>query len=87
MIEILEIAVYVATLYVSLGVVFGIAFVAKGVGTIDHNARGTGLGFRLAILPGAVALWPLLLARWRAGTTPPEESNAHRDLARKRTTP
>jgi hypothetical protein len=51
-------------IYGALGLLFALAFLTFGIGRIDPAARGTGLGFRLVILPGVVALWPLLLARW-----------------------
>ncbi|MFQ5349131.1 MAG: hypothetical protein ACE5EG_01670 [Thermoanaerobaculia bacterium] len=69
--------------YAGLGLLFGIAFVARGAARIDPQAVGGSWGFRLAILPGVVALWPLLARRWAAGRQPPEERNAHRDLARR----
>jgi hypothetical protein len=50
--------------YAALGLVFGLAFVALGVSRVDPVARGSGLGFRVIVLPGAVALWPVLLKRW-----------------------
>ncbi len=84
MIRFVEIAVYAATLHVVFGIAFAIAFVLKGAAAIDRNAVGAGAGFRLAIFPGCVALWPLLLARWRSGRAQPVESNAHRDAARAR---
>jgi hypothetical protein len=68
--------------YLAAGLVFALAFVTTGVQRVDPAARGAPWGFRLLILPGAAALWPLLLARWLRGTPPPEEHNAHRDAAR-----
>jgi hypothetical protein len=66
-------------LYALLGVVFGLAFVTVGVKHIDSQANGSGIAFRLFILPGSVAFWPLLLRRWIAGKSePPEERNPHR---------
>ena len=50
--------------YAALGLVFGLAFVALGVSRVDPVARGSGLGFRVIVLPGAVALWPVLLKQW-----------------------
>ena len=39
-------------------------------------------GFRLLVIPGALAFWPLLLRRWATGVKePPEECNAHRSSA------
>ena len=52
------------SLYAALGLVFAIAFLTQGVARIDEHAAGAGLGFRLLILPGVVALWPVLLNRW-----------------------
>lgn len=51
-------------LYLLAGVVFALAFVNFGVGRIDPAARGTSIAFRLLILPGCVALWPLLAVKW-----------------------
>lgn len=77
-----ELLVLAAEIYLAIGLAFGLAFVATGVQRIDPGAQGTGLLFRLLILPGAAALWPLLLRRWLARQGPPEEHNAHRDRAR-----
>ena len=68
--------------YFAAGLVFAVAFITAGVQRVDPAARGASWGFRLLILPGAAALWPLLLARWVRGVPPPEERNAHRDAAR-----
>jgi hypothetical protein len=51
--------------YAGIGAAFAAAFAAWGAGRIDPVARHGTWGFRLLILPGAVALWPLLLVRWR----------------------
>jgi hypothetical protein len=66
-------------LYAGVGFVFAILFVSIGVSHLDAEARGAGLGFRLIILPGVAALWPLLFYRWARGITePPIERNPHR---------
>lgn len=68
--------------YLAIGFVFGLAFVVRGAGRIDPSARNGTWGFRLLILPGSVALWPVLARRWFGGATaPPAERNAHRDAA------
>jgi hypothetical protein len=68
--------------YLLCGLLFAIPFVVTGVGRIDPHARHGSWGFRLLIIPGAVALWPLLARRWLAGIgEPPEEKNAHREAA------
>ncbi len=69
--------------YLAAGFLFAILFVRSGVGRIDPAAREATLGFRIFILPGVMALWPILARRWMAGKTqPPVECNAHRSAAR-----
>lgn len=75
--------VSIATLYAVIGLLFAIAFVWKGVGKIDPSAVEGTLGFRLLIIPGTVALWPLLARRWLTAQGPPEECNPHRVAARR----
>lgn len=50
-------------LYLGCGLVFAVPFVWRWVGRLDPLAGEGTRGFRLLILPGAVALWPLLAAR------------------------
>jgi hypothetical protein len=50
--------------YFALGILFALAFVAAGIGRVDPVAKDSGVGFRLIIFPGVVALWPWLLKRW-----------------------
>jgi hypothetical protein len=50
--------------YLAAGFLFGLVFVTVGVTRIDPAARGTSAAFRLLILPGSAALWPILAARW-----------------------
>jgi hypothetical protein len=59
-----EFLLAVAAPYGLLGLVVGVPFVLWGAGRVDPAARGTGPGFRLLILPGAAALWPLLAWKW-----------------------
>jgi hypothetical protein len=68
-------------IYLTVGLAFALAFVLRGARRIDPRAAAGSWGFRLAILPGVAALWPILARRWLAGPPPPEERNAHRDLA------
>lgn len=68
--------------YAGLGVLFAVPFVARGIERVDPAARGASPGFRLIVLPGVVALWPLLARRWwRGAGAPPVERNAHRAAA------
>jgi hypothetical protein len=71
--------VYTMALYVGLGLVFAVPFVWSGVQRLDSEAQGSGIGFRLLILPGVAAFWPIFLSRWRRGIVePPVEKNPHR---------
>jgi hypothetical protein len=70
--------VYAFYLYFGLGLLFAVAFVPTGVKRLDPNAKGSGVTFRLLILPGSAAFWPLLLHRWiRGDRDVPEERNPH----------
>jgi hypothetical protein len=70
-------------IYLLCGLIFAVPFVLVGAGKIDPHAKQGRWGFRLLIIPGTVALWPLLARRWLRGVSePPEESNAHRRAAR-----
>jgi hypothetical protein len=64
----------VATLagYFVLGLAFASFFVTKGVAAIDPAARGMSRFARLLIVPGAAALWPLMLWKWLTQKSPPE---------------
>ena len=72
--------------YLACGFVFALAFALVGVKRIDPHAAQGSRGFRLLIIPGAMAFWPLLLRRWAGGASqPPEETNGHRRAARTHT--
>ena len=65
--------------YLAGGLVFAVPFVFGGVNRLDPHATRGSWGFRLLIVPGTMACWPLLLRRWMQGIhEPPEEHNAHR---------
>ena len=73
--------------YLACGLVFAVPFAFIGVNRIDPHAAQGSRGFRLLIIPGAMAFWPLLLRRWMSGMkVPPEECTAHRRAARKAST-
>ena len=67
--------------YLTIGLLVAVPFVIRGVDRIDPAARGAGWGFRLIIVPGTIALWPLLVLRWAGRREPPQERNAHRNAA------
>jgi hypothetical protein len=50
--------------YLAAGVLFAVIFIARGMGRVDPVAQHASWGFRLIVMPGVAALWPLLLARW-----------------------
>lgn len=52
-------------LYAAAGTAFGLAFALRGAGRIDPVARSAPLRVRLLFVPGAAALWPALMMRWR----------------------
>lgn len=53
-----------AAIYLAIGVLAGVPFVLVGIGRIDPAAKAAPWSFRLLVLPGVVALWPLLMRRW-----------------------
>ncbi len=59
-----EIVLLVLATYLSIGSIVGLAFVAIGVDRIDPGAQGVSWMFRFLILPGSVALWPIVTLRW-----------------------
>lgn len=51
------------SLYLLAGAGFAIPFAFRWSGRLDPVATHGTTGFRLLIIPGAILLWPLLLAR------------------------
>ena len=73
-----DILVSLGVAYAACGLLFAIAFMSVGAKKIDPQTVGSGLGFRIVLLPGVAAFWPLLLRWWIAGRGAPEERNPHR---------
>lgn len=69
-IETIEAVLEGVALYAAAGAVFAALFLSLGLSRIDNGAKGAGLGFRLLIIPGLIALWPLMLIRWLSGGQP-----------------
>jgi hypothetical protein len=70
--------VWALSLYALVGLIFALPFVMRGAGRIDPVARTGTAGFRILIIPGVIALWPLLMSRWiRGRTAPPSQRTAH----------
>jgi hypothetical protein len=71
-------------LYAALGLIFAVPFVWVGVQRLDTEANGSGIGFRLLILPGVAAFWPMFLYRATRGLVePPVEKNPHRRVEKR----
>ena len=51
-------------IYVCCGIVFMIAFLFNGISKVDAATHGSKWGFKIIIIPGVIALWPLLLQKW-----------------------
>ena len=61
---IVEAAVTAVGLYLALGGFFALVFIIWGAGAVEAGARGARLPFRLIIVPGVIALWPILMILW-----------------------
>lgn len=61
---IVTVILLIAACYLVAGLLFAVPFVLKGVTRVDESAIGSGLGFRLIIIPGTIVFWPLLLKKW-----------------------
>lgn len=71
--------VFGLTAYAGIGLLFALVFVVGGVQRLDSEAQNSSLGFRLLILPGVAAFWPMFLRRWVNGSKePPVEKSPHR---------
>lgn len=81
--ELLDVAIWVVGAYFAAGALFAVVFVTALVGRIDPDAQHGSWGFRLAILPGVVALWPLMAVRL-AKRGEPRERGPHLDAAGER---
>lgn len=78
-----EIIVYSTFVYLAIGVLFALWFIAFGITKLDDSAKGTSVGFRLLIFFGAIPFWILLAWRLFKGEKRPMEQNAHRLEAEK----
>lgn len=58
---IVSLILLVAGVYLALGVVFAVFFVARLAVASDANLEGAGLRVRLLLAPGALLLWPIVI--------------------------
>ncbi|MFG0327684.1 MAG: hypothetical protein ACF8SC_10510 [Phycisphaerales bacterium JB037] len=59
-----QILLWVIAAYAGVGLAVGLAFVSVGVSRVDEAMGGTHWSVRILLLPGAVAVWPIVLMRW-----------------------
>ena len=57
-------ALYALAIYLAIGSIVAVPFLIFGIGRIDPAAKAAPLTFRALVLPGVVAMWPLMLQRW-----------------------
>ncbi|MEM7659228.1 MAG: hypothetical protein AAF399_24115 [Bacteroidota bacterium] len=50
--------------YLGIGVIFSVMFVFWGVQKVDEGMASAKIGLRLLMMPGTIALWPVLLGKW-----------------------
>ena len=58
-----QIILVLVGLYAVVGVVFAVIFAVRGVRRLDPVARGSHWAFYVFIVPGAAALWPVLMRK------------------------
>lgn len=62
--QIVEILVTIFYAYLLIGLLFGLWFMAKGVQKVDTGMKDIKWILRLMILPGTMALWPIMLRKY-----------------------
>ncbi len=62
---------YGVAAYAAVGAITALAFVSFGVSRVLPHPMPVTVGARILILPGAVALWPYILVRWRKARSGP----------------
>jgi len=53
-----------AALYAIAGIVIALAFVTAGLAAVLPAGTPVTIGARILFVPGAAALWPVVLRRW-----------------------
>jgi len=80
--EVAQVVVNAFEAYVASGLIFALLFLLRGVVHVDSRMASAPKMLRLLILPGVVAMWPLLAWRWVSRAPEPLERNPHRERAR-----
>ena len=81
-IAVVEWVINLVRAYAIAGLVFAILFVTLFIKHLDSGAQGWALGFRILIIPGVVAFWPMFAIRLLRGKGHPTEKTAHRLAAK-----
>ena len=80
--SIVNLGILLALAYLGVGLLLALWLITGRLKRVDPVAAGGGWGFRMLILPGLTALWPVFLMRMLKGLKqPPLEQNAHRRAA------
>ncbi|HYE73278.1 MAG TPA: hypothetical protein VEF04_08105 [Blastocatellia bacterium] len=74
-VQVAEFIILCLSIYLVAGIVFAVPFLMRGVEQVDEGAQGTGVWFRMTILPGVILLWPLMVQRWRAAIQTDQRRN------------
>lgn len=56
-----ESGLFIAGVYLAIGLVIGLVFALFLTPRIDHSASGASFPFKITVLPGMALLWPILL--------------------------
>jgi hypothetical protein len=61
-------ALLIFGVYLAVGLIVGVSFALRGVDRVDPVVTGSPIMFRTVILPGCVALWPVVCWKWWSAT-------------------
>ena len=50
--------------YLLIGFLFALWFIFAGVQKMDNGMANANIGLRLLLLPGSIALWPIMLGKY-----------------------
>ena len=51
-------------IYLIIGILFSTVILIKGLSSLDPNTKSSGVGFKIIIIPGLIAFWPILWRKW-----------------------
>jgi hypothetical protein len=83
--DIPSILVALCQAYLVVGLIVAVLFLVLGIEAIDPGAEGSYV-FRVLLLPGLVALWPLVILRWAQVMQPLEPKSVRSHMQRHATT-